>query len=132
MKKLTAKSPYARISVAEEDVDDEHTNGNGHGGPHTASPTITRAHLGNGTHAIADDALTLEVDGMMCGHCVSTVHAALVGVPGVASADVDLDGGRATVRAARRRRRRSSPRATRRATRRGSRAAARSCSPSTT
>ena len=35
---------------------------------------------------------------MMCGHCVSTVHAALVGVPGVASADVDLDGGRATVR----------------------------------
>ena len=98
MKKLTAKSPYARISVAEEDVDDEHTNGNGHGGPHTASPTITRAHLGNGTHAIADDALTLEVDGMMCGHCVSTVHAALVGVPGVASADVDLDGGRATVR----------------------------------
>ena len=41
MKKLTAKSPYARISVAEEDVDDEHTNGNGHGGPHTASPTIT-------------------------------------------------------------------------------------------
>ena len=97
MKKLTAKSPYARISVAEEDVDDEHTNGNGHGGPHTASPTITRAHLSNGAHAIADDALTLEVDGMMCGHCVSSVHAALVGVPGVASADVDLDGGRATL-----------------------------------
>ena len=80
MKKLTAKSPYARISVAEEDVDDEHTNGNGHGGPHTASPTITRAHLGNGTHAIADDALTLEVDGMMCGHCVSTVHAATAAI----------------------------------------------------
>lgn len=39
----------------------------------------------------------LKIDGMTCGHCVAAVTKALEAVPGVESADVVLDGGRATV-----------------------------------
>jgi len=40
---------------------------------------------------------TLQVTGMTCGHCVRSVSAALGGLEGVRSADVQLDRGRATV-----------------------------------
>ena len=40
---------------------------------------------------------TLHVEGMMCQHCVAHVKKALEGVAGVISADVDLDGKKATV-----------------------------------
>ncbi|WP_283171142.1 heavy metal translocating P-type ATPase [Curtanaerobium respiraculi] len=40
---------------------------------------------------------TLNVEGMMCQHCVKHVKDALEGVDGVDSADVDLDGKKATV-----------------------------------
>ncbi len=43
---------------------------------------------------------TLHVEGMMCQHCVAHVKKALEGVAGVASADVDLDGKKATVQLA--------------------------------
>ncbi len=42
----------------------------------------------------------LEIRGMTCMNCVRHVVKALEGVDGVASADVDLDAGRATVRSA--------------------------------
>ncbi len=35
---------------------------------------------------------TLKIEGMMCGHCVSHVDAALHGVPGVDSVEVSLEG----------------------------------------
>lgn len=41
--------------------------------------------------------ITLSVSGMSCANCQHHVTEALSGVPGVATADVDLDGGRATV-----------------------------------
>ena len=34
---------------------------------------------------------TLKIEGMMCGHCVSHVDAALKGVPGVDSVEVSLE-----------------------------------------
>ncbi len=40
---------------------------------------------------------TLKVSGMTCGHCVKSVTDALEDVDGVTRADVDLQGGRATV-----------------------------------
>ena len=40
---------------------------------------------------------TLNVTGMTCNHCVSSVQGALQGVAGVRSARVDLERGRATV-----------------------------------
>ena len=40
---------------------------------------------------------TLTVEGMVCQSCVKTVTEALLGVPGVLAADVDLEGGRAVV-----------------------------------
>ena len=40
---------------------------------------------------------TLDVEGMMCQHCVAHVKKALEGVAGVTAADVDLDEKRATV-----------------------------------
>jgi copper chaperone CopZ len=43
--------------------------------------------------------IELEVSGMSCGHCVTTVRSALTAVEGVHEADVSLPGGRATVRA---------------------------------
>ena len=39
----------------------------------------------------------LNVTGMTCGHCVSSVQSALQQVEGVRSARVDLDSGTATV-----------------------------------
>lgn len=39
----------------------------------------------------------LDVQGMTCGHCSAAVKRALEGVPGVDSALVDLEAGRATV-----------------------------------
>lgn len=41
--------------------------------------------------------VTLPVKGMMCGHCQARVKKALEGVAGVTSADVDLEGAKATV-----------------------------------
>ena len=40
--------------------------------------------------------LTLEIEGMSCGHCVARVSKALAAVPGVAVDDVQI--GRARVR----------------------------------
>lgn len=40
---------------------------------------------------------TLPVTGMSCQHCVQRVKEALEEVEGVASAEVDLDGGQAVV-----------------------------------
>ncbi|HUE77223.1 MAG TPA: cation transporter [Longimicrobiales bacterium] len=40
---------------------------------------------------------TLNVTGMTCGHCVSSVQSALEDVSGVRSARVDLDANRAVV-----------------------------------
>ena len=41
--------------------------------------------------------VAIPVEGMTCGHCVATVRRALESVPGVKSADVDLDSARAEV-----------------------------------
>ncbi|WP_138517151.1 heavy-metal-associated domain-containing protein [Rhodoferax bucti] len=43
--------------------------------------------------------LELNVQGMRCGACVKHVTKALMSVPGVAHVDVDLENGRAKVRA---------------------------------
>lgn len=40
---------------------------------------------------------TLKIEGMSCGHCVRAVSEALQEVDGVTVAEVDLEGGRATV-----------------------------------
>ena len=40
---------------------------------------------------------TIQVTGMTCNHCVHSVQSALEGVPGVRSARVDLQQGRAVV-----------------------------------
>ncbi len=39
----------------------------------------------------------LKIEGMTCQNCVKHVRQALESVPGVASVEVDLDSGRATV-----------------------------------
>ena len=41
--------------------------------------------------------IQLTVSGMTCGHCQSAVTRALKAVPGVSDAQVDLQGGRATI-----------------------------------
>jgi copper chaperone CopZ len=41
----------------------------------------------------------LNVEGMSCGHCVTTVKSALTVVQGVQQVDVSLEGKKATVRA---------------------------------
>ena len=41
--------------------------------------------------------LTLEIEGMKCGGCVSTVREALAAVDGVQETDVDLAEGRARI-----------------------------------
>jgi copper chaperone CopZ len=41
----------------------------------------------------------LKVEGMSCGHCVTTVQSALIAVVGVAQVDVSLEEEKATVRA---------------------------------
>ena len=43
---------------------------------------------------------TLQVTGMTCQHCVAAVTKALQAVPGVQTAQVDLDQARATVNGA--------------------------------
>lgn len=40
---------------------------------------------------------TLHIQGMTCGHCVMHVKKALLAVPGVEAAEVDLGVGRAVV-----------------------------------
>ena len=42
----------------------------------------------------------IKIEGMTCGHCSARVKAALSAVPGVATADVDLDKKVAIVEAA--------------------------------
>ena len=44
------------------------------------------------------EAIRLSITGMTCQHCVAAATRALTGVSGVASADVDLKSGSATVR----------------------------------
>ncbi|MDP2875169.1 MAG: cation transporter [Holophaga sp.] len=41
--------------------------------------------------------LKLKIDGMTCGHCAMHVKKALLDVPGVSSADVDLQAKEATI-----------------------------------
>ena len=57
-------------------------------------PTTTGATIMTST----PDETHLEIRGMTCMNCVRHVARALEGVEGVASADVELDPGRATVR----------------------------------
>ena len=40
---------------------------------------------------------TIDISGMTCEHCVGTVRQAIVSVPGVVSAAVELNPGRALV-----------------------------------
>lgn len=47
--------------------------------------------------AVKMDSIDLDVSGMSCAHCVSHVQQALMAVPGVESAQVSLDPGRAMV-----------------------------------
>ena len=44
--------------------------------------------------------MQLNVEGMTCEHCVSAARGSLVRLPGVTRAEVDLEGGRATVEGA--------------------------------
>lgn len=39
----------------------------------------------------------LKIEGMSCGHCVATIKDALEALPGVESAQVSLDEGKAVV-----------------------------------
>lgn len=41
--------------------------------------------------------VTLEINGMTCGHCVKAVSTALRQIPGVTNVRVDLEHGRAEV-----------------------------------
>lgn len=41
--------------------------------------------------------MTLNVQGMTCGHCVRSVESALTAIDGVKAVKVDLKGARATV-----------------------------------
>jgi len=43
------------------------------------------------------ETVTLPVAGMTCGGCARSVEKKLTATPGVASASVDLEGGKATV-----------------------------------
>lgn len=52
---------------------------------------------GYGASPLEGKTVTLPVKGMMCGHCQARVKKALEGVSGVTSADVDLEGAKATV-----------------------------------
>lgn len=52
---------------------------------------------GYGASPLEGKTVTLPVKGMMCGHCQTRVKKALEGVAGVTSADVDLEGAKATV-----------------------------------
>lgn len=52
---------------------------------------------GYGASPLEGKTVTLPVKGMMCGHCQARVKKALEGVAGVTSADVDLEGTKATV-----------------------------------
>ena len=52
---------------------------------------------GYGASLLEGKTVTLPVKGMMCGHCQARVKKALEGVAGVTSADVDLEGAKATV-----------------------------------
>ena len=52
---------------------------------------------GYGASPLEGKTVTFPVKGMMCGHCQARVKKALEGVAGVTSADVDLEGAKATV-----------------------------------
>ncbi len=41
---------------------------------------------------------TLQVDGITCGGCVSTLTRVLMGLPGVADVEIDQESGRTQVR----------------------------------
>jgi copper chaperone CopZ len=41
--------------------------------------------------------IVLKVQGMSCGHCVSTITAAVTPLTGVTAVDIDLAGGQVTV-----------------------------------
>jgi|GEM_PF-1992320 len=55
------------------------------GCPMSAAPSTVAALPADGTHGF------LTVSGMHCGTCADKVHAALLAVPGVKGAKVDLD-----------------------------------------
>lgn len=45
----------------------------------------------------SDEGIVLKIEGMTCGHCKSSVEKALLKVPGVTRAEVDLDRKQATI-----------------------------------
>lgn len=47
-----------------------------------------------------DEDRTYLVDGMTCGHCRAAVEGEIRALPGVVDVQVDLEGGRVTVRGA--------------------------------
>lgn len=69
----------------------------------TAAPTTTETETAASTDMseaapAAHEQITLNVDGMTWGGCVSKVRAALTNVPGVISADVSQADGKAIVK----------------------------------
>ena len=63
---------------------------------HGPEPVDTAPPLDGATEQRSRTA-TLAISGMTCSHCAANVRRALLACPGVASATVDLAGGRATV-----------------------------------
>jgi uncharacterized membrane protein YraQ (UPF0718 family)/copper chaperone CopZ len=51
--------------------------------------------------AAEEETVTLRITGMTCSHCANTVARALRELPGVRSAEIDLEGGKGTVTGAR-------------------------------
>jgi len=71
------------------DGEDGHAEAGEKGGEHCkmASAETTAALPATGTHT------TMKVSGMSCGECADKVHVALMQVPGVIGARVDLSAG---------------------------------------
>ena len=58
---------------------------------------LSRPHAAAGEPAPAGESVTLAIEGMTCSHCAQSVTRALREAEGVASAEVDLESGKAVV-----------------------------------
>lgn len=88
MRKLAIAFALIGIPVALACEGEEGASGSHCNMPQTAS---TAALPEGGTKT------TLTVEGMHCGSCADKVHAALMGVPGVTGAQVELTDGKANI-----------------------------------
>lgn len=69
-----------------------------HGGHAPPGELIDTNPFHEGEYIMANEqTITLKIGGMSCGNCQKHVQEALVGTPGVRSAEVDLQGATATV-----------------------------------